>query len=142
MLCETDLQGRHRTAVNLDLVELMKADGTGTRLFFPGSEDGLFVRESTADILEKVSSNASGPVVGRIMRHPQAHEDQPWFWTRGYAASREQAMRYFKARYGKGLFIIRNGQKVAKYEAGKWVPLLSGVVVRDTPDGIKIEMPH
>ena len=43
---------------------------------------------------------------------------------------------------GKGLFIIRNGQKVAKYEAGKWVPLHSGVVVRDTPDGIKIEMPH
>jgi hypothetical protein len=41
---------------------------------------------------------------------------------------------------GKGLFIIRNDQKVAKYEAGKWVPLLSGVV--DTPDGIKIEMPH
>ncbi|MGB7780086.1 MAG: hypothetical protein WCF86_01005 [Pseudolabrys sp.] len=43
---------------------------------------------------------------------------------------------------GKGLFIIRNGQKVAKYEAGKWVPLRSGVVVRDTPDGIMIEMPH
>ena len=43
---------------------------------------------------------------------------------------------------GKGLFIIRNGQKVAKYKAGKWVPLRSGVVVRDTPDGIKIEMPH
>jgi hypothetical protein len=42
---------------------------------------------------------------------------------------------------GKGLFIIRNGQKVAKYEGGKWVPLRSGVVVRDTPD-IKIEMPH
>ena len=55
--------------------------------------------------------DASGPVVGRIMRHPQALEAQPWFWTitareqppsvynRGYAASREQAMRYFKARY-------------------------------------------
>jgi hypothetical protein len=43
---------------------------------------------------------------------------------------------------GKGLFIIRNGQKIAKYEAGKWVPLLRGVVVRITPDGIKIEMPH
>jgi hypothetical protein len=45
---------------------------------------------------------------------------------------------------GKGLFIIRNGQKVAKYEAGKWVPLLSGVVIRNTPDGvkIKIEKPH
>ena len=27
---------------------------------------------------------------------------------------------------GKGLFIIRNGQKVAKYEAGKWVAATSG----------------
>jgi hypothetical protein len=43
---------------------------------------------------------------------------------------------------GKGLFIIRNGQKIAKCEAGKWVPLLAGVVVRNTPDGIKIEMPR
>ena len=54
--------------------------------------------------------DAHGPVVGRIMRHPQAREDQPWFWTitareqppsvynHGYTASREQAMRYFKAR--------------------------------------------
>jgi hypothetical protein len=25
---------------------------------------------------------------------------------------------------------------------GKWVPLLPGVVVRTTPEGIKIEMPH
>ena len=55
--------------------------------------------------------DASGAVVGRIMRSPQAPEDQPWFWkitareqspsvyNHGYAASREQAMRYFKARY-------------------------------------------
>jgi hypothetical protein len=43
---------------------------------------------------------------------------------------------------GKGLFIIRNGKKIAKYEAGKWAPLLPGVVVRSTPDGIKIEMPQ
>jgi len=43
---------------------------------------------------------------------------------------------------GKGLFIIRNGQKIAKYEAGEWVPLRPGVAVRITPDGIKIEMPH
>ena len=54
---------------------------------------------------------ASGAVIGRIMRHPQAREALPWFWTisareqppsvnnRGCAASREQAMRYFKARY-------------------------------------------
>jgi len=42
----------------------------------------------------------------------------------------------------KGLFIIRNGKKIAKYEEGKWVPLLPGVVVRPTPEGIKIEMPH
>ena len=27
---------------------------------------------------------------------------------------------------GKGLFIIRNGKKIAKHEAGKWVPLLPG----------------
>src|SRR5262245_49000936 len=45
------------------------------------------------------------------MRHPQAPEAQPWFWTitareqppsvynRGYAASREQVMRYFEARW-------------------------------------------
>ena len=55
--------------------------------------------------------DGSGPVVGRIMRHPQASKGRPWLWTitarkqppsvynHGYAASREQAMRYFKARY-------------------------------------------
>ena len=42
---------------------------------------------------------------------------------------------------GEGLYIIRDGQKVAKHEAGKWVPVLPGVVVRNTPDGLKIEMP-
>ena len=39
---------------------------------------------------------------------------------------------------GKALFIIRNGKKIAKHEDGK----LPGVVVRPTPEGIKIEMPH
>ncbi|MGA7664990.1 MAG: hypothetical protein WBW13_09110 [Pseudolabrys sp.] len=50
-------------------------------------------------------------VIGRIMLHPQAPKDQPWFWTitareakpsvynKGYAASREQAMADFKARW-------------------------------------------
>jgi hypothetical protein len=42
--------------------------------------------------------DGSGPVVGRIMRHPQASEEQT-VYNRGYAASREQAMPYFKARY-------------------------------------------
>ncbi len=48
--------------------------------------------------------------IGRIMRHPQAPEGRPWFWTitarapqhpqdRGYAASREQAMAAFKAAW-------------------------------------------
>jgi len=47
----------------------------------------------------------------RIMLHPQAPKDQPWFWTitareqppslcnRGNSASREQAMVEFKARW-------------------------------------------
>ena len=29
---------------------------------------------------------------------------------------------------GRALFIIRNGKKIAKQEAGEWVPLLPGVV--------------
>ena len=40
---------------------------------------------------------------------------------------------------GRALFIIRNGKKIAKHEAGEWVPLLPGVVVRTTPD---IELRH
>ena len=64
-----------------------------------------------ADHYDVRLGDTSGPVVGRIMRHLQTPEGQPWFWTitareqppsvynRGYAASREQAMRYFKARY-------------------------------------------
>jgi len=55
--------------------------------------------------------DSHGKVVGRIMRHPQAPKDLPWFWTitareqppslynHGYAASREQAMVDFKARW-------------------------------------------
>jgi hypothetical protein len=47
----------------------------------------------------------------RIMRHPQAPKDQPWFWTitareippsvhnRGYSATREQAMVDFKKQW-------------------------------------------
>lgn len=51
----------------------------------------------------------AGRVVGRIMRHPQAPKDQPWFWTLvdGIKPSstimdtrrREQAMAAFKVRW-------------------------------------------
>jgi hypothetical protein len=49
--------------------------------------------------------------IGRIMLHPQAPKDQPWFWTitareakpsvynKGYAISRDQAMADFKAAW-------------------------------------------
>ena len=51
-------------------------------------------------------------VIGRIVRHPQAPMEAPWFWVivaegftpswlmdRGYAVSREQALAEFRARW-------------------------------------------
>ena len=53
--------------------------------------------------------NASGRVVGRIFRPPQAPDGQPWFWSllrtpqratdRGYATTRERAMLEFRAAW-------------------------------------------
>jgi hypothetical protein len=52
----------------------------------------------------------AGRPIGRIMRHPQAPKEQPWFWTitaleqppsvynRGYCETRQQAMSDFRAR--------------------------------------------
>ena len=52
-----------------------------------------------------------GRVVGRIFLSPQAPQGCPWFWTitarehpasihsRGYSATREQAMAHFKAQW-------------------------------------------
>jgi hypothetical protein len=59
--------------------------------------------------------DSHGKVVGRIMRHPQAAKDQPWFWTivareiplsvhnHGYLATREHAMIDFKARWSSSI---------------------------------------
>ena len=45
--------------------------------------------------------DASGPVVGRIMRHPQAPEDQPWFWT---ITAREQPPSVYTGQCGLASF--------------------------------------
>jgi hypothetical protein len=82
---------------SLDKFVLIKASKSHGGVW---SDDDYIVRDRPCNV-----------VVGRIMRHPQVPEAQPWFWTitareqppsvynRGYAASREQAMRYFKTRY-------------------------------------------
>ena len=63
------------------------------------SDDDYYVRDQAHN------------VVGRIMLHPQAPRDRPWFWNitapeispsvhnRGYSTTREQAMTDFKARW-------------------------------------------
>jgi hypothetical protein len=52
-------------------------------------------------------------VIGRIVRHPQAPMEAPWFWViiaqarkrslsdRGYAVSREQAMAQFRTQWSR-----------------------------------------
>jgi hypothetical protein len=52
-----------------------------------------------------------GRVIGRIFQQPQAPEGRPWMWTitacekppsihnRGYSATREEAMKDFKAQW-------------------------------------------
>lgn len=54
--------------------------------------------------------NSDRREIGRVMRHPQAPRDAPWFWTitarvpqlatdKGYAATLEDAKRAFKAAW-------------------------------------------
>ena len=82
---------------SLDQFVLIKASKSLGRVW---SDDEYIVRDRACNV-----------VVGRIMLHPQAPKDQPWFWTitareiapsvhnRGYSATREQAMADFKARW-------------------------------------------
>ena len=84
---------------SLDQFVLIKASKSRGGVW---SYDDCLVRDRTRNV-----------VVGRIMLHPQAPKDQPWFWTitareippsdhnHGYSATREQAMVDFKARYIK-----------------------------------------
>ena len=58
-------------------------------------------------------------VIGRIVRHPQAPNEAPWFWAitaeshkpsltdRGYAASREDAMAQFKTQWLRDELVCR-----------------------------------
>jgi hypothetical protein len=58
-------------------------------------------------------------VIGRIVRHPQAPKEAPWFWAitaeghkeslvdRGYAASREDAVLRFKAQWLRDDLVCR-----------------------------------
>ena len=64
-----------------------------------------------SDVDYIVRDRARNVVVGRIVFHPQAPKDRPWRWTitareippsvhnDGYSATREQAMKDFKARW-------------------------------------------
>lgn len=81
---------------SLDQFVLIKASKSRGGVW---SDDDYYVRDRAHN------------VVGRIMLHPQAPKDWPWFWTitareispsvhnRGYSTTREQAMTDFKARW-------------------------------------------
>jgi hypothetical protein len=87
------------------------SDITGTQLVLVSARKSRGAGHWDKDDYDVRLGDGSGPVVGRIMRHPQAAKGRPWLWTitareqppsvynHGSAASREQAMRYFKARY-------------------------------------------
>jgi hypothetical protein len=78
--------------------------------------------ETTFTLIRTIKSRGGGDddydvcdgdkVIGRIVRHPQAPMEAPWFWAitteglsrswltdRGYAVSREHALAQFRARW-------------------------------------------
>ena len=74
-------------------------------------------------------------VIGRIVRHPQAPKEAPWFWTiiaegrkrslsdRGYAVSREQAMAQFRAQWSRDDLVCHRVADLPK-------PPMPGFIVR------------
>jgi hypothetical protein len=82
----------------------------------------LKMTETTYTLIRTIKSRGGGDddydvcdgdkVIGRIVRHPQAPMETPWFWVikaegpsrswltdRGYAISREHALAQFRARW-------------------------------------------
>ena len=82
----------------------------------------LKMTETTFTLIRTIKSRGGGDddydvydgdkVIGRIVRHPQAPMETPWFWVikaegrnrswltdRGYAISRERALAQFRARW-------------------------------------------
>ena len=82
----------------------------------------LKMTETTFTLIRTIKSRGGGDddydvcdrdkVIGRIVRHPQAPMEAPWFWVikaeglsrswltdRGYAVSREHALAQFRARW-------------------------------------------
>ena len=82
----------------------------------------LKMTETTFTLIRTIKSRGGGnddydvcdgdKVIGRIVRHPQAPMEAPWFWVieaeglgrswltdRGYAVSREHALAQFRARW-------------------------------------------
>ena len=64
--------------------------------------------------------DGSGPVVGRIMRHPQAPDGQPWFWT---ITAREIIAATQRAANRRCDILRRGMLRPDPVRFGKWPPV-------------------
>src|SRR5262245_30299102 len=93
----------------MDVIAVLNADHGRLSLFVPirqlnGARGG---GDDDYDVCD------GDKVIGRIVRHPQAPTEAPWFWVivaqarkrslpdRGYAVSREQAMAQFRTQWSR-----------------------------------------